>query len=184
MVPAKKKQRDGDRSAGGHEATLERFQAIIRRVASKEDERSSLVTEIACVVGAVLLLGWGHTARSMSDIDGVQAPFAELLVPLPYFLILFGTWTIYYDAERALHEASLGTYRPFWSRAGFILHNARQVLLFILLPVILFTTNQTLERWWPEVGNTLEFRIGSMIALFGLVILMPLVIRPLLGLLP
>jgi DNA-binding GntR family transcriptional regulator len=47
------------------EANFERFQAIIRRVLSKNDERPSLVTEIACTIGAEIL-------------DGIQAPGQDL----------------------------------------------------------------------------------------------------------
>ena len=141
---------------------------------------------LSCVLLTVLVLGWGATAQSLLLVerhgDWIQAPFAELLVPLPYFLLLLGTWTIYFDAERAMHQASLHIPRPFWSRMGFILHNARQVLLFLMLPVGLFTVNQSLVRWWPEVGNAIAFRIGSTFAVLLLVTLMPLLIRPLLGL--
>ncbi len=49
--------------------TLLRFQAIIRRVVSKDDERSSLVTEIACVVGAEILDG--RLAPGM-DLNSVE----------------------------------------------------------------------------------------------------------------
>src|SRR5579871_480821 len=58
---------------------------------------------------AVLGLGWGWAVQHppLYDRDKLMwlAPFAELAVPLPYFLILAGTWVIYYDAERALHRA-------------------------------------------------------------------------------
>src|SRR6185295_1275046 len=46
MASPGKKHRDAARS-GGQQGTLERFQAIIRRVVSKDDERSSLVDDIA-----------------------------------------------------------------------------------------------------------------------------------------
>ena len=68
MVAVKKKQRDAVRSSDG-QSTLERFQAVIRRVASKDDERSSLVTDIACVVGAEILEG---VRRPGSDLNSVE----------------------------------------------------------------------------------------------------------------
>ena len=46
MAPGKKQ---------GQQSTLERFQGVVRRVVSKDDERSSLVDDIACVVGAEIL---------------------------------------------------------------------------------------------------------------------------------
>ena len=69
MAPGKKKQREVPRPAGAHQSMLERFQAVIRRVAAKDDERSSLVTEIACVVGAEILEGM---RRPGSDLNSVE----------------------------------------------------------------------------------------------------------------
>ena len=51
-----KKQRDA-RPSGVQQSTLERFQGMIRRIVSKDDDRSSLVDDIACVVGSEILEG-------------------------------------------------------------------------------------------------------------------------------
>jgi DNA-binding GntR family transcriptional regulator len=69
MAPGKKKQRDAPGAAGEQQSTLERFQAVIRRVAAKDDDRSSLVTDIACVVGAEILEG---LKRPGSDLNSVE----------------------------------------------------------------------------------------------------------------
>jgi DNA-binding GntR family transcriptional regulator len=63
-----KKQRDA-RPDGGQQSTLERFQGMIRRVVSKDDDRSSLVDDIACVVGAEILEG---VRRPGSDLNSVE----------------------------------------------------------------------------------------------------------------
>src|SRR5260370_28157802 len=63
-----KKQRDA-RPTGEQQSTLERFQGIIRRVVSKDDDRSSLVDDIACVVGAEILEG---LRRPGSDLNSVE----------------------------------------------------------------------------------------------------------------
>jgi DNA-binding GntR family transcriptional regulator len=68
-VPGRKKQREVPRPSGDHQSTLERFQAVIRRVAAKDDDRSSLVTDIACVVGAEILEG---IRRPGSDLNSVE----------------------------------------------------------------------------------------------------------------
>lgn len=49
--------------------TIEKFQAIVRRVISKDDERSSLVVEIACAVGAEILNG---EVAPGSDLNSVE----------------------------------------------------------------------------------------------------------------
>ena len=143
---------------------------------------------LGCVLLAVLGLGWGAAMQSYALVKHhgywTLFPFSELLVPLPYFVLLLGTWLIYYDAERALHMASLNASRPYWSRIGFVLHNLRQLMLFMFLPVVLFATNQSIQRWWPDLGNDVLFRLGSTFAVLGLVILLPVAIRPLLGLMP
>lgn len=69
MAPGKKKQREVPRPSGEHPSTLEQFQAVIRRVAAKDDDRSSLVTDIACVVGAEILEG---IRRPGSDLNSVE----------------------------------------------------------------------------------------------------------------
>src|SRR5215831_7617734 len=63
-----KKQRDA-RPTGTQQSTLERFQGMIRRIVSKDDDRSSLVTDIACVVGAEILEG---LRRPGSDLNSVE----------------------------------------------------------------------------------------------------------------
>src|ERR1044071_6483625 len=60
MAPGKKQ---------GQQSTLERFQGVVRRVVSKDDERSSLVDDIACVVGAEILEG---VRRPGSDLNSVE----------------------------------------------------------------------------------------------------------------
>ncbi len=67
MAPGKK-QRDA-RPSAGQQSTLERFQGMIRRVVVKDEERSSLVDDIACVVGAEILEG---LRRPGSDLNSVE----------------------------------------------------------------------------------------------------------------
>ena len=68
-MAAGKTHRDAARPPNGQQGTLERFQGIIRRVVSKDDERSSLVDDIACVVGAEILEG---LRRPGSDLNSVE----------------------------------------------------------------------------------------------------------------
>src|SRR5215475_3628802 len=63
-----KKQRDA-RPAGVQQSTLERFQGMIRRIVSKDDDRSSVVDDIACVVGSEILEG---LRRPGSDLNSVE----------------------------------------------------------------------------------------------------------------
>jgi Zn-dependent protease with chaperone function len=106
-----------------------------------------------------------------------------LLVPLPYFLILFGCWLIYYDAERALHRTALPPPSGrFWSRAGYFTNNLRQLALLVCLPVGLFVAQQSLARAAPGTAKEDWYRVASVAVVPVLILFMPLVIKPLLGL--
>jgi STE24 endopeptidase len=134
-------------------------------------------TAAACVLG----FGWGWLVQHdlMVERGGKQvvAPFAELAVPLPYFVILVSCWFIYYDAERAMHGG-----RAFPPRFAYVLHSARQFALMVALPVGLVVTQQTLIRFAPELTRTDAYRLASLAAVPVLLLFMPLVMKPLLGL--
>jgi Zn-dependent protease with chaperone function len=145
---------------------------------------------LGLVAASVVAFGWGWYVQNtliVFDTAGgsraTLAPFAELAVPLPYFLILFGAWTIYYDAERALHRTTLigQTDRAFWTRTGYFFNHLRQFLLLVMLPVMLLVTQQTMERW-VFGGDAGWYRLGFYVLIPLLVLLMPLLVKPLLGL--
>ena len=91
----------------------------------------------------ILVFGWGwfvqttligFPPQTVRDLYHLLPPFAGgLAVPLPYFVILFGAWTIYYDAERALHRTSvLGSDGPgVLGRVGYFFNHLRQFLLLV-----------------------------------------------------
>lgn len=143
---------------------------------------------IGLVVVCILVFGWGWAAQWLLGASGEDwagaPPFAELAVPLPYFLILFGAWLIYYDAERTLHRTTIHgpVNKAFWSRAGYFLHHLRQFALLVMLPVLLFVTQQSLARFAPETTRTDWYRFGSLAMVPVLILFLPLLIKPLLGL--
>jgi STE24 endopeptidase len=51
-----------------------------------------------------------------------------------------------------------------------------------MLPVILFVTQQTIDRFFPETTQSDWYWLGSMTAILPLILFMPLLIKPLLGL--
>ncbi|MFM8272589.1 MAG: M48 family metallopeptidase [Gemmata sp.] len=141
---------------------------------------------VGTAAACVLVFGWGwlvqHELVALWNDAEQPAPFAELAVPLPYFVVLVGCWVICYDAERALHRALHPGGRPFWSRGAHLLHNARQFALMALLPIGLWVTQQTLNRYVPEVTHTAAYKAGSLAVVPAVILLMPLVLKPLLGL--
>ncbi len=141
---------------------------------------------IGTVTTCVLAFGWGWLAQRELLVfwnkSAQLAPFAELAVPLPYFVILIGCWLIYYDAERALHRVLHLGDRPFWPRSAYLLHNVRQFALMVMLPVALIVTQQTLNRYAPETTRTVVYKVASLAVVPCMILFMPLVMKPLLGL--
>jgi Zn-dependent protease with chaperone function len=140
---------------------------------------------ISAAAACVLVYGWGwvvqHELLVTRNGRPTLAPFAEFAVPLPYFVILVGCWVIYYDAERALSRALHGP-RPFPPRLGYLFHNARQFALMAMLPVTLLVTQQTIGRFAPETTRTDAYRVASLLVVPAILLFMPLVLKPFLGL--
>ncbi len=141
---------------------------------------------VGAVAACVLWFGWGWLVQHelLVPWNGVEqlAPFAELAVPLPYFVVLVGCWLIYYDAERALHGVMHLGGRPYWPRSAYLLHNFRQFALMVMLPVALIVTQQTLSRYAPETTRTALYKVASLALVPGMILFMPLAMKPLLGL--
>ena len=150
--------------------------------------RALFFINIGTVVASVLAFGWGWLVWRETLIfwnkSAQTAPFAELMVPLPYFVVLLGCWFIYYDAERALHRVLHLGDRPYWPRSAYLLHNLRQFALMVLLPIVLIVTQQTLGRYAPETSRTALYKIASLAVVPCVILFMPLVMKPLLGLRP
>jgi len=131
---------------------------------------------------ALVLGGWGWAVKQLaSDEAGTLLPYAELLVPAPYLLILFASWSVHFFAERALHRTGS---RPgeFWSLSGYVGHQARMFALTIGLPVMLLATQQSLARHLPELVNSTLYQIASFFGVFALFFALPLIVKPMLGL--
>lgn len=151
---------------------------------------------VGMVATCLLVFGWGwliqHELVVHWNGKTLPAPFAELAVPLPYFAILFGAWILYYDAERILHRTTvLGpTEKDYWSRIGYFVHQLRQFAL-MLIPVLFFVAQQTASRFLPDESTSSAgtgfgvrdwYLFGSLLAMPFLFLLLPLLIKPLLGL--
>lgn len=149
--------------------------------------RRLFFVNIGTAAACVTALGWGALVQDnvyvTTDGAKVLAPFAELLVPVPYFAVLLGCWLIYFSAERALFAAQ-NPNRAFWSRGGYVLHHARQFVLLVMLPVLLVTGQQTLGRFAPETAQSDAFRIALLCTGPLLILLLPLLMKPILGLKP
>lgn len=143
---------------------------------------------IALAIGAC---GWGwvvwHSCRMEQDGSPILIPGAELLVPVPYFLLVCINWMVYYPAERQLHRSSIGLFQtversPFWSFPLYMLFHLRQFLLMVALPLSLFVGQQSLARVAPELTASTGFQIASVVGVGLLFLYLPRAVKPILGL--
>jgi STE24 endopeptidase len=146
--------------------------------------RIMLFLNLGLVALAIAELGWGRTVWSSFTMEWrdetLLVPFGELAVILPYFVIVFGSWLIYYDAESALFRASRGG--EFWSRSGYFLHHLRQFALMVFIPLGLMLVHRTVTRFFPEAVQGDWYRLLSLAGVPAFMLFAPLIIKPLLGL--
>ncbi len=135
---------------------------------------------------AIVWLGWGWAVWHsvwLGDPDAMRlAPFGELLVPAPYVLSLWLTWLLHYEPERAFHNSSLAAVRSFGSPVEHFLFQLRPFAFLIVLPMLLFSARQTFVRYAPETASSDVATIASFLMVPLLVVLMPLAVKPIMGL--
>lgn len=145
--------------------------------------RRRLAMALLGLFAAAVGLGWGWTVWHRAALpDGRLFPFAELLVPLPYLLAVLAAWGVHYRAERELHCASSAGQNPFFTRGEHFLHHARPLVLLVVLPLVLFAGQQSFGRFYPEAANSLWAQFGVLIVLALMFVLLPLAVKPVLGL--
>jgi len=147
------------------ERTLAADPAARPRVARRYGRARRRLPLLTLAAAALSVVGWGWSdtvARTAVVSYGGQwllAPFAELLMPLPYFVALACNWVSHHAAERALHATSDRARRDpdddpaaaeFWSLGGYVGFQARQLALGLGLAVGVCAVNLTLARFAPE----------------------------------
>ncbi len=146
----------------------------------------NLLAAIAGIVGwgwAATLTAWA-TGDHFDTPGPVLFPAAELLVPAPYLTALLLNWVGYFAAERALAGTSPAGRGASWTLPGYLLFQARQLALTAGLPVGLFVAQQSATRLAPAALASATAQIVAGLAGVTLVVLLPVVVRPLLGLRP
>ncbi|CAN5575619.1 hypothetical protein BH11PLA2_BH11PLA2_26200 [soil metagenome] len=168
---------------------LYEFPAYHRRYGRQYARGRRFVNALQVTVGVVAVVwGWGWFVqhRCLVTINGITAlaPFAELLVPMPFLTGVWATWLIQFDAMKAFHfaEASPVPPGPFWTRWGFFLHRFRRFAFLVLMPVIVFAAYQSVQRFYPEEVRTPLVQVGICGLFVLLYLTYPLPAIPILGL--
>ncbi len=140
---------------------------------------------ISSFVGCLVFLGWGWSVRQLCQISlqgrSLVAPGAELILLLPYGLMCLGSWLSFYELEQALLQASRGALPGGLSRGQYLLFQARQQSLLFMLPLGVLITQQSVVRLAPGWADAAWFPVGMLAGLCGLLLILPLLLRPLLG---
>jgi STE24 endopeptidase len=146
----------------------------------------------------LLRCGWGWAARDQLTVHqtmddgtatkeiGPLAPGAEVLVLVPYLIVMIGSWVAFYDSERALRLAqpARAGRREFWSRRGYVAYSLRKQVLMVLLPIILEIFQLSLLRVYPGLATDPWAKAGGFAGVCLFFLLIPLLFPLLLGLKP
>jgi Zn-dependent protease with chaperone function len=157
--------------------------AIARRYARWR--RRLFYLNVSITLIALFAFGWGKWVWEHAVVTWGNrtflAPFAELLVPAPYLFTLFMNWAVYWPAERALHRAAYPG-RTFWTWGGYWLYQARLFFIPVLLTLLLYAGYQCVGRLFPEWVRGPYQVLFQLLGVIALSVLLPLAIKPLLGL--
>lgn len=133
--------------------------------------------------GIVITLGWGWTVWHSLTVPGpnglILCPGAELLVPAPYFLTLFVNWAIYWYAESRIELTR--QQHGYWPLLNYWWFQFRKFAIVVLLPALLMTSFQGLNRLVPHWVNTSVFQLFSLSALLMIIVLLPHFVKVALG---
>jgi Zn-dependent protease with chaperone function len=169
-------------------ATRSTFAALARHPELRSAEarrfarlrRLILALNLSGFAASVFGLGWAWLVWHTALWDGTLAPFAELLVPAPFLVAMAANWLVYYPADRAIHYA--GSTRPFPGPLTHWLNQVRRFALFVLLPAVLFSAQQTVTRYvpvaWLESPWFFAAGIGAAVLVF---IWLPVAMKGVLG---
>ncbi|RLJ00425.1 MAG: hypothetical protein DRP08_06585, partial [Candidatus Aenigmatarchaeota archaeon] len=114
----------------------------------------------------------------------------ELLLLLPFLLMIILFWHSYYPVNRFVREHIVAgqlaegmAARPVWSRSQYISFNVRTGILIILVPMLLIKGYMDLlyviaDRWLPQT-KLVDITVGIFIfmGIAGIFILAPLILR-------
>ncbi|MCS6851185.1 MAG: M48 family metallopeptidase [Gemmataceae bacterium] len=177
-------------------ATLARVKRECQRLATEPAQRDVILHRyggrrflhlslLLAVYGtALLVFGWGRAVQDLCTVDDVLYPGAELLILAPFLIAQLACWAVFWDLEHALHRATLSPWdegKPFWGRWAYVGFHVRQNLSLVLVPLGLFIAQEGTARLFPTLEGTWWFAGLRLSTVFGLLLVMPGLLRHLLG---
>jgi len=147
---------------------------------------------------ALFAFGWGWVVQTLltpgldpaeaarqvgnAESSGGMYPGSELLILLPYVIMVLASWALFYDADRAI-QANIGADRS-WSRWAYVGFRARQSLAFVAAPLLLMMSMRALQFAYPD--QELDWIVQAIgLAMIPLmVVAFPFILRAVWGLRP
>jgi STE24 endopeptidase len=144
---------------------------------------------------SLFIFGWGWAVQTLltpavkapghsfnADSAATMYPGSELLILLPYVLMVLFSWALFYDADRAI-QAAVGADRP-WSRWTYVGFRARQSLAFVAAPLVLMMTMRAIQFAYPDQEWDWIVQAIGLAMLPLMVIAFPFILRAVWGLKP
>jgi STE24 endopeptidase len=138
---------------------------------------------IAFFLAALYLGGWGWAVKETAHL----VPGVELFILMPFLTALVLSWALFYNIEKAAHEASPlpCDAEPFLGRWSYVILQLRQNLLLVFPPLLLLIIQQSVFLLFPSLQSNDVFLPLFAIALLAAIFIgIPFVLRLLLGLKP
>jgi STE24 endopeptidase len=132
------------------------------------------------VVQTLLTPSTGQADAGVGEPPGAMYPGGELLILLPYVLMVLASWTLFYDADRAIQA----TADRRWSRWAYVGFRARQSLAFVAAPLILMMIMRALQFAYPAQEWDWMVQAIGLVMLPLMVIAFPFILRVVWGLKP
>lgn len=133
------------------------------------------------------ICGWGWAVHSVCSVgeDDFLLPGAELVLLAPFLGAMVLCWACYYDAERAIQRtALLAPEHASWGRWAYVGYHLRQTLGLVVVPLAFLVLVQGVCRAFPDLEDSPLFMIVPFILLMGAYVVMPWILRVVMGLHP
>jgi STE24 endopeptidase len=141
---------------------------------------------------ALFVFGWGWMVQTLltpsravariGEPTAAMYPGSELLILLPYVLMVVASWALFYDADRVI-QAGVAADRA-WSRWAYVGFRARQSLAFVAAPLVLMMSMRALQFAYPDQEWDWIVQAIGLAMLPLMVIAFPFILRAVWGLQP